>query len=306
MTLEKEEEKVEFSVFSGYDMPSLPEEPSHPESQRRKGIMLCYPFEEKRLEKWGNSTVLIQPKLDGERCRAIIKGGKVILLSSEENVITSVPHINKALLRTGLDNVELDGELYLHGMSFEEIHSRVSRKVNMHDKAEDIQYHVFDIISEADQLDRLFFMTQNLINYEFIKVIGTSVVNSVEEIMETLHRYTGEGYEGVIVRHLHGMYVRHRSTQIMKFKPKKHDTYQIVGVQEEISKDGNPKNSLGAFICKDNMGTIFNVGSGFTAEQRQKFWAEKDSLVGKKAVVNYQHLTPGKRIPRFPVFVEVK
>jgi DNA ligase 1 len=288
------------------DMSPLSEEAYEVNSQRRQGIMLCYPFEEKRLEKWGNSTVFIQPKLDGERCRAIIKDRTVTLLSSEENVITSVPHINRALLRTGLDNIELDGELYLHGMTFEEIHSRVSRKVNMHARAEDIQYHIFDIVSAADQLDRLFYLNQNLIDYEFVRRVSTSVVSSTEEIMETLHRYTGEGYEGVIVRHLHGMYVRRRSTQIMKFKPKKHDTYQIVGFQEEISKEGNPKNSLGALICRDNMGTRFNVGSGFTAEQRQKLWQEKELLVGRRAVVNYQHLTPGKHVPRFPVFVEVK
>ena len=37
---------------------------------KRTGIMLCYPFEEKRLNKW-NPPYIIQPKLDGERCRAV-------------------------------------------------------------------------------------------------------------------------------------------------------------------------------------------------------------------------------------------
>ena len=286
-------------------MSPLAEEESQ-NSNRRQGIMLCYPFEVKRLEKWGNPTVFIQPKLDGERCRAIIKNRQVTLLSSEENVINSVPHINKALLKTGLDNIELDGELYLHGMSFEEIHSRVSRKVNMHEKAEDIQYHTFDVVSEADQLDRLFFLNQNLIDYEFVKRVPTSVVDSVEEIMSTLERYTDDGYEGAVIRHLHGKYIRRRSTQIMKFKPKKSDSYKIVGCKEEISIEGNPKNSLGAFICRDDMGTVFNVGSGFTAEQRKRFWEQREELVGKKAVIKYQHLTPGNHVPRFPVFVEVK
>jgi hypothetical protein len=56
----------------------------------RTGIMLCYPFEEKRLNKWGNK-FLLQPKLDGDRCRAIFdEYGKVKLLSSEENEFNSV------------------------------------------------------------------------------------------------------------------------------------------------------------------------------------------------------------------------
>jgi len=88
-----------------------------PKWQRWKGIMKCYPFEEKRLAKW-QPPYIVQPKYDGVRCRAVpIPGGGYILLSSEENVIYSVPHILDWLNRVQL-TTELDGELYCHGMSF--------------------------------------------------------------------------------------------------------------------------------------------------------------------------------------------
>ena len=41
-----------------------------PKFQRWKGIMKCYPFEEKRLAEW-NPPYICQPKYDGVRCRAI-------------------------------------------------------------------------------------------------------------------------------------------------------------------------------------------------------------------------------------------
>ena len=87
---------------------------------RRKGILLCYPFEEKRLAKWA-PPYIVQPKYDGVRCRAIpIKDNNYLLLSSEENVYYSVPHINEELKSLNLNSdLELDGELYCHGMSFE-------------------------------------------------------------------------------------------------------------------------------------------------------------------------------------------
>ena len=70
----------------------------------RTGIMLCYPFETKRLEKWGNK-FLIQPKLDGDRCRAIFSEyGAVTLYSSEGNIINSVPHIQAQLEEFGYKN----------------------------------------------------------------------------------------------------------------------------------------------------------------------------------------------------------
>jgi hypothetical protein len=98
------------------------------EWQRWKGIMKCYPFEEKRLAKW-SPPYIVQPKYDGVRCRAIPTQSGYILLSSEENVIFSVPHLNQIFNALHL-NCELDGELYCHGMSFEEIVSITSRTVS--------------------------------------------------------------------------------------------------------------------------------------------------------------------------------
>ena len=92
----------------------------------------------------------------------------------------------------------------------------------------------------------------------------------------------------------------------MKFKPKKEDDYEILGFEEEISKDGIPKDTLGAIICKSGDGQVFNVGTGFTDERRKELWEARDILVGQFATVKYQHITSGNKVPRFPVFVEVK
>jgi ATP-dependent DNA ligase len=289
-----------------YDIPVVEDE-QIVKGGRRKGIMLCYPFEAKRLERW-KSPYIIQPKLDGVRCRAIISNGYVQLLSSEERVIDLVPHINKALsemIPSGI--VELDGELYCHGMSFEQIYSITSRSKNYHPNANKIQYHIFDIICRDQQIYRTselnkqgFFKTDDTIH-----IVESSLVRDLDEIMLYFHRYIDKGYEGFVIRDKDGSYQRKRYTGIMKFKPHQTDLYLIIGTQEEISITGEPKGTLGAFICTSTEGTVFNVGTGLTYDQRVLYWKERESLTGLYLKVKYQSLTQSNRVPRFPVALEV-
>ena len=281
----------------------------------RKGIMLCMPFEEKRLARW-QAPYIIQPKLDGDRCRAIIdQEGKAKLLSSEENEIIGVPHIITALENLHLRSVELDGELYIHGAPHEVIHGIVSRTENMHPDSPLIQLHIFDIVKEGSQIARSTILYRDLIPYKRtgigigspIQVVPIRIVESIDQIMSTLDDYMNDSYEGFVIRNASGLYVRKRSTDMMKFKPRKEDLYEIVGAAEEISIEGHPKGSLGAIVCKGDDGTQFNVGSGslLTRDARQELWKVRSSLVGKMARVRYQHMTSARGVPRFPVIVEI-
>lgn len=285
-----------------FDIPVVNEEPK--KGSRRSGIMLCYPFEEKRLATWV-APYIIQPKLDGVRCRALIQNNQCILVSSENHIIESVAHINKALVeRFPNSTIELDGELYCHGMDFQSIISRTSRSKNIHKESEKIEYHIFDVIVQGTQVYRSEILNKMLDN-DYIKVVHSELVKDIGEIMKFYSRVVDEGYEGFVIRDAHSEYTRKRSTSIMKFKPHQKDNYTIVGMQEEVSILGYPKGTLGAFICTSNEGTLFNVGTGLTAGQREEYWKIRDELVGKKLKVKYQALTAGNKIPRFPVALEV-
>jgi len=272
--------------------------------QRWKNIMKAVPFEEKRLLKW-KPPFIVQPKYDGVRCRAVpLDNGDFLLLSSEENPIFSVPHINQTL-KDAKVNFELDGELYCHGMSFEEVFSITSRTVNLHPDHRLIQFHCFDVINSDPQTERLIFINSLQHLRPIIQVSPFWLCGSLDDIMRTYDYIIRKGYEGIIVRHRDAPYERKRSTWIMKFKPKKEDVYEIVGFEEEISVKGRPKGTLGSLWCKSGDGSKFSVGTGFTRDQRYELWRDRDSLIGRYARVKYQHLTSGKKVPRFPVFVEI-
>jgi DNA ligase-1 len=267
--------------------------------------MLCYPFEEKRLLKW-KPPYIVQPKLDGDRCLAIPLNGNYLLVSSEGNIFHSVPHINEALKKLyPVNQPTLDGELYIHGASHESIHSIVSREVNIHPDYRQMEFHVFDVVdttkSQMSRLVSLPFTTAHPV----IQVACTITYN-LDEVLRTYEMILQDGYEGIIVRHKDAPYEKKRSRWIVKFKPKKDDWYDIVGWQEEVSKDGIPKGRLGALVCTSDEGTEFSVGSGLTDYDREILWKDRDLLAGRKCHVQYQHITSGKGVPRFPVFVQVK
>jgi DNA ligase-1 len=279
------------------------------EWQRWKGIMKCVPFEESRLAKWP-PPYIVQPKYDGVRCRAIPletgpKGDETLLVSSEENIIYSVPHINRTI--TGLKlRAELDGELYCHGMSFDQILSITSRTVNLHPDRALIKFHIFDVVNEQPQMRRQLLVEALRGLHPWLEIAPFWLCESLDSVTRTYDHLITLGYEGIIVRHNMAPYERKRSTMIMKFKPHQSDIYKIVGTIEEVDKEGNTKNSLGALTCESGDGNLFNVGTGFTDEQRSKLWDIKNTLPGMSVEIKYQHLTSGKKVPRFPVFVEVK
>lgn len=274
--------------------------------RKRTGSMLCYPYEERRLESksfrnaWNCYPVGTQPKLDGERCRE--ESG--ILLSSTEDIIYSVPHINEALAKIKFP-FEPDGELYVHGMDFENIHSIVSRTVNLHPDHEQMQYHVFDIATDASAIQaersvRLRTFFSNFVDPDGpIKLVPLRMAHSLDDVMRNYDDYLLHKYEGIIIRHMFAPYVRKRSTNIMKFKPKKRDDYEIIGYTEEHDKFGTPKNRLGTLTCVGANGDVFDVYSGFDDSLRQILWDRRfTDLIGKFITVHYQNIGTGG-VPKF-------
>lgn len=275
-----------------------------PKWQRWKGIMKAYPFEEKRLAKW-EPPYIVQPKYDGIRCRAIpLQMGGYLLLSSEENPIHSVPHINETLANLGLQ-AEFDGELYRHGMSFEEIVSITSRTVHISSDYRRISFHIFDIINDQPQIKRQILVDTLRGLHPFLQIAPFWVCETFDDVMRTYDKLIEMKYEGMIVRNVAAPYERKRSLWVMKFKPKKEDIYEIVGFKEEISIEGEQKGRLGALVLDSGDGNSFSVGTGFNDSDRQTLWMNKESLVGRSVRIQYQHLTSGRKVPRFPVFVEV-
>ena len=272
--------------------------------RKREGIQLCYPFEERRLldPKFGwKWPVLVQPKLDGERMRAICSGimHPPLLLSSTEAKINSVPHICEELkeLRT---YIEFDGELYRHGYDFNEIQSMVGRSVNLHSSHTEISYYIFDLVSDIEQIRRTTIL-ENLFGereFKYLRLVPSEFCYDMAQIMDEYEKYLSLGYEGIIIRHIHAKYERKRSRFIMKFKPKKTDIYKIL---EIIEGTGDHSGIVGAFRCQGNDSTVFKVSAGeFNHSERREIWNNREHFIDFMLEISYQNIS-AKGIPRFGI-----
>ncbi len=277
-------------------------------------VMLAHNYEESRVAAWPQP-FLVQPKLDGIRCIATVGVAddgqeEIYLRTRNDKPITSCPHIIQALAKLDFPlGTVLDGELLVPNKSFQEICSFVKRKT-LHQHFHLIEYHIFDVISDFPQENRLFFLWNYLTDFgRQCPLPEDSPCHLVhwkhccrEEISLHLRKYIAHGYEGIILRHPTAKYEFRRSPNLLKLKPTQTDMFRCVDFYEEVSIDGELKNTLGALVCVSPNNERFSVGSGFTRAQRKDFWINRDELIGSQILVKYQELT-NRGVPRFPIFI---
>lgn len=266
---------------------------------KRTGIMLPVLFTEKLFKRLPKP-VFVQAKIEGDRMRAKIEDGNVNLLSSGGKERTSVPHISAELYYSGLKDVELDGELYRHGMEHSEIRSIVSRTKNLHPDHEKIRYYVYDIVSEDKQEKRLKHLSDIFMynNFEHLRHVTYHIVHTLEKMQYYYDMFLEEGYEGIIIRHPYTSYTRRKVSTMLKLKPRVSDYFKIVGVVEEVSIQGERKNTFGAFICKTHEGALFSVGTGPTKPQRDFIWRYREIFKGRRVKIRFQDYTKVRHVPK--------
>jgi ATP-dependent DNA ligase len=276
---------------------------------KREGVMLAYPVDEKKISRLPEN-VFFQRKLNGERARVTWDTSGPRIISSCGNEMPFLQHIKDALIKYGLDNIQFDGELYSHGMSREEIHSTVSRRVSSKNKAQEekIEFYVFDIILEnVTQVKRLELLTSyfKILDYPVIKV--ETFYDNKEKMLHYASQFLAEGYEGVIVRDPEAYYTPRKCNFMLKFKPTSEDTYRIVGFEEEVSIHDEPKDTLGSLTVIDDDGKVFSVGTGkaLTKESRQYWWNLRDTLKGMYATVKHSKILTVNGFPTCPSLLKI-
>lgn len=236
----------------------------------------------------------IQPKLDG--VRAIWKHKEKVFVSRNNKLLVTSPNIISKLISCPYD---LDGEFTIPNKVFNEI-SGVVRHLDMIPEKHDICYQVFDIIDEKLlYLERYILLNDLLVHCgQNLYVLPALNVKNISEIEYYHSEYLRGGYEGSIIRN-NTSYELKRSFNLLKLKPTKEINCTIIGLLEGT---GKYEGMLGAFTVKTEEGKIFNVGSGFTDEERAYIWknsTERYDCIQLK--VKYQDLSE-YGIPRFPVF----
>jgi DNA ligase-1 len=201
------------------------------------------------------------------------------------------------------------------------------RKDNV--QATDSVFNVFDVIPledfrrghwnaplnfRIDLLDSIRPVIDTMPNVELLSHIMVDLDTAAGK--DQLDRYATDmvnaGFEGIMIKEMKAPYICKRSTDWMKWKPTYDYDLVVIDVEEGTGKNIG---RMGALVCEgvdDGKQITVNVGSGYTDEERQEYWNNRDAVIGRTAVVICDAITLNQngtyslRFPRFKTFRDDK
>jgi len=282
--------------------------------KRKSNTVLYYP-------------VVIQPKLDGIRCLVKKDNDSCnIIYRSRTNKTYDFGYLFdeeiNAILMFFPFQVELDGELYIHGMMLQGISSVVSLKISEDEiptlkgtkkehaidilkiREDKLKYNIFTIITPNDMVyedrNELLVKAYNAAekylgrHMERVVIVHDEPVFSIEDIEKNAKKYTEKlGYEGLMIYKLglslppnkisESYYKSSRSWNLIKYKPFFDEEMIIL-----LVKGGKGKASeLAGFRVEDNKGITHEVNIAESDDIRKYIFDNPLSVIGKEATVKH-------------------
>lgn len=261
--------------------------------------------------------LIASPKLDG--IRALVLDGVLV-----SRTLKPIPNQYVQKLFAGLSE-GTDGEL-ICGPANEDPYRRTVSAVMSEDGEPDVSFHVFDNFKAKGGFKERIVQVDNLRGHVNVIVVLHQLICNVADLEDFEEKCINMGFEGAMIRSMDGPYKHGRSTAkegyLLKLKRYRDSDGEIIGTYE-LLHNGNEAttdnlgrtqrsshkenktglDALGGFELKDiHTGIEFRCGTGLTADDREKLWKDRNSLIGK--IVKYKYFPTGsKEKPRHPVFL---
>lgn len=289
-----------------------------------KRPMLASTLDTETLEKL-QFPVLASVKLDG--IRALVIDGVVYSRSMKP-----IPNSSVQKLFGKPEYNGFDGELIYGNANDPDVYNRSMECMkkeprNVEDFEDRIRYYVFDLHDmDATFKERLEALHSRIGHFgnKNLYPVQHPTIDNLQSLQNFETQALDEGYEGIMVRSPTGGYKNGRSTpkqqwlgKLKRFQDSEAEILEIIPLKRTI--DGFTINELGyrktstrkdtkqvmetmgAIRVKDvKSGVEFEIGSGFTQEQRDDFWENQAAYIGQ--LVKYKYFEIGKEKPRFPIY----
>ena len=301
----------------------------------RMGAMLAYHFRPSCWEPRHKNEVtaiehypvLVDPKLDGVRAMAWLEYGlpsEGQNASNEHVVFYSrggktypqfIPHARE--LRKFMAflpvNSGLDGEFYVHDMTFNKASGMCRTTKKYVPELERIKLYIFDlIIPHTPSEERYRLLLQALNDYwgaglenTYFEIIPKEWAHSEQEIMAKYHQYLEAGYEGLMIRYARSSlpekkeklsyYLKDRKKNILKMKEQSEEEVTVIDVLE--GKGGHE--GLAIFVVRDSAGREFKVTPCADNATRADWFIQADKCIGRLLTITF-HGRSEYGIPRHP------
>lgn len=199
----------------------------------------------------------------------------------------------------------LDGELYVHGWSLQQINAAASvNRISPSPKTARVQYHIFDgfladnlLMPFNERIDWLFRAVYPLtVGTIALSLVTTQYVTSLSEADQHYRTFKNGGYEGMMYRDASAPYgfsmnctnKENRWGCLLKRKDWLDDEFVIVNVELGMGKYANVVGSL--VLCTSD-GIMFCAGSGLSDIERHEYM--DNPPIGRLARIRYEVLSDG-------------
>lgn len=251
----------------------------------------------------------VSKKIDGVRCSFYWKDGEVKSASRgggdyDYSTYQLREHpLLRSILSTHPDWV-LDGELYKHGKSLQQI-SGAARMEKTAAGSNWLEYYVYDImIPDLPFSDRYVLLHElaKLINQESfnperewdkedlrMQVVPHVFItgdNKKDQIMDLHNQYVAEGWEGCVARDVSKPYkYGGRGMEMVKFKMYQDAEFEITGLSEGLRPEDM------CFTLKTAEGIEFKAKPMGSRELKEQYREDLNNLIGRMATVKFFYLS---------------
>lgn len=247
-------------------------------------------------------------KFDGVRCLTVVTPGNVTCFSRVGNPFPSLSNLENYFKKYNSESsFVLDGEICIVNDGVEDFSSTVSQIKRKSKKMECINYYCFDMIS----LDVFYNRTESTLKFsqrqkqlsEFIGQLGSdehisvfhvrqTQVDSNEHLNQLMDDAMDNSYEGLILRK-NELYEGKRTKNLLKVKKFQCEEFVVEEVQFSDMQIVDPETKKPVMIKTlqsvgiRHKGHIVFVGSGFSVEERQRYWEHPEDIMGHTISVQY-------------------
>lgn len=245
--------------------------------------------------------VVVLPKLNGVRMLNVGTSSGIVQIS-KGNTELNIQHIKEAIATVIRPGEEIDGEIFLRGLSLNLISGAIKKHKPI---TTSLEFHIFDVPSIGDMDATYPFIYRYEALIERMKELGDAVSPLLKIVPYDLVRkdsfkpyfdkYVADGYEGVMLRDPLGEYLYgERSVTLQKYKEADTAEYEIVRVWFD-------KTGLIMFTCclpTDRNVTFDVTPLGSDEERREMAEAGEAYYIGKALTVKFYSILDSG-IPEF-------
>lgn len=234
---------------------------------------------------------LVSEKLDGVRA---IWDGKVLRFRSGH--IIHAP----GWFTANFPDQPLDGELWIGRHQFDQA-SAATRKLEPVDSEwQAITYQVYELPDGFGTFEERAASLKNIVEHlgvPWLRALPHFSVANDEELQLCLKEYVGLGAEGLMLHRRDAIWQTGRSDVLLKLKMYLDAEARVIDYEPG---KGKYKGMLGALLLEMPNGVRFQLGSGFSDQQRRN-----PPALGSVVTYRYRDLTP-QGVPRFAHFLRVR